>query len=54
MKIRLSLFVIALFAVIKFYGQIPDSCVTDVILSGYSEKIYTSEPVTDQQIVYSL
>jgi len=50
MKIKLSLIVIALFAISKLYGQIPDNCVTDFILSGYSEKTYTSEPVTDQQL----
>ena len=50
MKIKLSLLVIALFAASKLYGQIPDNCVANVILSGYSEKAYTSEPVTDQQL----
>jgi len=50
MKIKLSLIVIALFAVSKLYGQIPDNCVTNVILSGYSERKYTSEPVTEQQL----
>ena len=40
----------ALLSVIKFYGQNSDTCVTDVILSGYSERIYTTEPVTDQQL----
>ncbi len=50
MKIKLSLLVIALFAVSKLFGQATDNCVTSVILSGYSEKAYTSEPVTDQQL----
>jgi nitroreductase len=50
MKIRLSLLVIALFAVSKLYGQISDNCVTNMILSGYSERTYTVEPVTDQQL----
>jgi nitroreductase len=50
MKIKISLIVAALFAVSKLYGQISDNCVTDVILSGYSERAYTSEPVTDQQL----
>jgi nitroreductase len=50
MKIKLSLLVIALFAVSKLYGQISDNCVTNAILSGYSERTYTSEPVTDQQL----
>ena len=50
MKIKLSLLVIALFAVSKLYGQISDNCVANVILSGYSERAYSSEPVTDQQL----
>ncbi len=50
MKIKLSLLVIALFTVSKLFGQATDNCVTSVILSGYSEKAYTSEPVTDQQL----
>jgi nitroreductase len=50
MKIRISLLVIALFAVSKLYGQVTDNCVTGVILSGYSERTYTAEAVTDQQL----
>lgn len=50
MKIKLSLVVIVLFAVSKLYGQNSENCVADVILSGYSERTYTSEPVTDQQL----
>jgi nitroreductase len=50
MKIKLSLLVIALFTVPKLYGQISDNCAINVILSGYSERTYTSEPVTDQQL----
>ncbi len=50
MKIKLSLIAFALFAVSKLYGQISDNCVANVILSGYSERAYTSEPVTDQQL----
>jgi nitroreductase len=50
MKIGISLLVIVLFAVSKLYGQISDNCVTNVILSGYSERTYTAEPVTDQQL----
>jgi hypothetical protein len=41
---------IAVFAVSKLFGQATDNCVTSVILSGYSEKAYTSEPVTNQQL----
>lgn len=50
MKIKLSLLVIALFAVSKLYSQISDNRVADVILTGYSERAYTSEPVNDQQL----
>ena len=50
MKIKLSLLVIAFFAVSKLFGQATGNCVTSVILSGYSERVYTSEPVTDQQL----
>ena len=54
MKIKLSLLFIVLFAFTEIYGQISDTCVTNVILSGYSEKIYTSEPVTELQLDYIL
>lgn len=50
MNIKLSLLAVALFAVSKLSGQISDNCVANVILSGYSERTYTSEPVTDQQL----
>jgi nitroreductase len=50
MKIRISLLVAAFFTMAELHGQIADNCVTDVILSGYSEKGYTSEPVTDPQL----
>jgi len=50
MKIKLTLLVAVLFAVSKLFGQVSDNCVTDVILSAYSERAYTSEPVTDQQL----
>ncbi len=50
MKIKISVLVISLFVVSKLYGQISDNCVTNVILSAYSEKAYTSQPVTDQQL----
>lgn len=50
MKIKILLIVAALFAVSKLYGQISDNCVANVILSGYSERVYISEPVTDQQL----
>ncbi len=50
MKIRLSFIVITLFALSELNGQISDNCVANVILSGYSERAYTSDPVTDQQL----
>jgi nitroreductase len=51
MKIRLSsLLAVAFFMVAELHGQIYENCVADAILSGYSEKAYTSEPVTDQQL----
>ncbi len=50
MKIKLPLIVIALFAASKLFGQATDNCVISVILSGYSEKAYTSEPVSDEQL----
>jgi len=50
MKTKVTFLLIAIFAVSKLFGQATDNCVTSVILSGYSEKAYTSEPVTDQQL----
>jgi nitroreductase len=50
MKIKISLLVAAVFAVSELCGQTSDNCVANVILSGYSERAYTSEPVTDQQL----
>jgi nitroreductase len=50
MKIKILLLVAALFAVSKLHGQISDNCVANAILSAYSERVYTSQPVTDQQL----
>lgn len=50
MKTRLSLILIAILAVGQLNGQITGINVTDVILSGYSVKNYSSVPVTDQQL----
>jgi len=50
MNIKLSLLAIALLAVSDLHGQISGSCVTDILLSVYSERSYTSVPVTDQQL----
>jgi nitroreductase len=50
MKIKLSLLAISLFAASIMSGQTPSNCVAQVILTAYSEKAYSSEPVTDQQL----
>ena len=50
MKIKLSLFVFALFVLNVVYGQTSENEVVDVIISSASEKGYTTEPVTDQQL----
>jgi len=50
MKIKLSFIVIALFAITELQGQEPGNCVASVILSSYSERAYTSEPVADAQL----
>jgi nitroreductase len=49
MKIKL-IFAIALLSFSRLYGQVSDNCVANLILSEYSERAYTSEPVTDQQL----
>ena len=50
MKINLSLLIVALFTASELSGQISDNCAANVILSGYSERGYSTEPVTDQQL----
>jgi nitroreductase len=50
MKTILLILVVALLAASRLCGQIPANCVTDVLLSAYSERAYVSEPVTDQQL----
>jgi nitroreductase len=50
MKIKCSLFAIAFLASAALWGQVSDNCVSNAILSAYSERAYTSEPVTDQQL----
>ena len=50
MKSKLSLLVIALVICAKMNGQTPANCVTDLIMSAFSERTYTSVPVTDQQL----
>jgi len=50
MKLKLSLLTFALFSALNLHGQTSDNCVTGTILSSYSERKYTIEPVSDQQI----
>ena len=50
MKIKLVLFAVALFSISKFYGQTSGTCCSNILLTSYSEKVYSSEPVTDQQL----
>ncbi|MBN2636952.1 MAG: nitroreductase family protein [Prolixibacteraceae bacterium] len=50
MKIKFFLFIIASFAISTIYSQTTENEIIDVILSSASERGYTSEPVTDQQL----
>ncbi len=50
MKIKLFFLAIVLLSALTMKGQAPDNCVTRVILTSYSEKAYSSEPVTDEQL----
>jgi nitroreductase len=50
MKTKLSFIAIVFFALTNLQGQAADNCVTKVILSSYSERAYTSEPVADAQL----
>ena len=50
MKIKIVLIVIVFFIASKFYAQISDNCVANTLLKAYSERAYSSEPVTDQQL----
>ena len=50
MKAKIFLLAITLLVVSNLKGQTTDDCVTDLILSTYSEKAFISEPVTDQQL----
>ena len=40
----------AILAIAKLQGQVSDNCVGNLILSSYSERAYTSEPVADVQL----
>ena len=50
MKAKFSLLVIAALFCMKMNGQGPGSAVTDLLLSAYSERAYTNDPVTDGQL----
>lgn len=50
MKTILTLLLVAILAGGQLKGQASGNCVTDAILTGYSVRSYTSEPVTDQQL----
>ena len=50
MKTKLFFIVIALFAASELNSQISDNNVTNVLLSAYSERNYTTQPVTDEQL----
>lgn len=50
MKIRYKMIVIALLTASNLCGQISDNCVANTLLTAYSERAYSSEPVTDQQL----
>jgi len=50
MKTKLSFIAIVFFALTNLQGQVSDNCVAKVILSSYSERAYTSEPVADAQL----
>jgi nitroreductase len=50
MKSTIPIVILALFAAVELSGQASDNSVTSLILSGYSERAYTTEPVTDQQL----
>ena len=50
MKTILSLLFIALLVSAPLTGQTSGNCTVDVILSAYSQRNFTPEPVTDQQL----
>lgn len=50
MKTRSLLIVAALFLSAGLFSQVSDNSVTDLLLSAYSEREYTDDPVTEQQL----
>lgn len=50
MKTKLSFLVIVICITSELYSQKTDNCVTNTLLNAFSEKTYSAEPVTDQQL----
>ncbi len=50
MKIKLALIVIVFFATLKLLGQNTDNCMVNTLLTCFSERAYTTEPVADEQL----
>jgi nitroreductase len=50
MRIKLSLLIIVLFSASAMNGQTSENCVVQELFKAYSEKAYSTEPVTDQQL----
>lgn len=50
MKLRLTILLTAFIAVSNLYSQVTDNYVTGTILSSYSERAYTTVPVSDNQL----
>ena len=50
MKTRLAFLVIVILFTTELYSQATDNCVSKTLLKAYSERTYSSEPVTDQQL----
>lgn len=50
MKIRLTLIIFVFFTASTLHGQFTENCVAKTLLASFSEKEYSSEPVTDQQL----
>ncbi len=50
MKTRLAFIVIIICISSELYSQTTDNCVANALLKAYSERAYSTEPVTDQQL----
>ena len=50
MKIKLFLIAMILFSMANLKGQTTDNCIVNTLLNSFSERSYTIEPVTDQQL----